>query len=81
MGIFPSIIKWLYYKRLEQIELFRKYPFETQNEVLFKLLARAAETEIGKRFDFHSIGSIEDYRTRDPDTDLRGYCTVYYQIA
>lgn len=66
MGIFPSIIKWLYNKRLEQIDLFRKHPFETQNEVLFRLLARASETEIGKEYDFHSIDSIEDYKSRVP---------------
>jgi len=66
MGILPSVIKWLYNKRLEQIDIFRKYPFETQSEVLFKLLARASETEFGKRYDFRSIGSIEEFQKRLP---------------
>ena len=29
-------------KRINQIEIFKKYPFETQQETLYKLLAKAA---------------------------------------
>lgn len=66
MPIIPSIIKWLNSKRLSQIDLFRKYPFETQEEVLFKLLARSSQTEWGKKYDFSTIESIDKFRSRLP---------------
>ena len=55
MSIIPSIINWLNTKRLSQIELFKKYPVETQQETLYKLLAKAASTEWGKKYDYSSI--------------------------
>ncbi|MBM3421451.1 MAG: GH3 auxin-responsive promoter family protein, partial [Bacteroidetes bacterium] len=66
MPIIPSIVNWLYTKRLNQIDLFRKYPFETQEEVLFKLLAKASQTEAGRRFDFNSVETVETFRKRVP---------------
>jgi hypothetical protein len=52
MAIIPSIINWLNVKRINQIELFKKYPGETQQEVLYKLLAKASSTEWGKKYDY-----------------------------
>jgi hypothetical protein len=66
MAIIPSIINWLNVKRISQIELFKKYPFETQQEVLFQLLAKAASTEWGKKFNYSSITSIKEYQSRFP---------------
>ena len=66
MAIIPSIINWLNVKRINQIEIFKKYPFETQQETLYKLLAKAAKTEWGKKFSYSSIVSIKDYQSRFP---------------
>jgi hypothetical protein len=66
MAIIPSIINWLNVKRINQIELFKKYPFETQQETLYQLLAKAASTEWGKKHDYSSITSIKDYQSRFP---------------
>jgi hypothetical protein len=66
MAIIPSIVNWLNIKRLNQIELFKKYPVETQNEVLFQLLARSSKTEWGLRYDYSSIASVKDYQNRVP---------------
>lgn len=66
MPIIPSIINWLNVKRINQIELFKKYPFETQQETLYKLLAKAATTEWGEKFDYSSITSIKEYQARFP---------------
>jgi hypothetical protein len=66
MPIIPSIVNWLNVKRMNQIELFKKYPQETQQETLYKLLAKAALTEWGKKYDYSSIGSIKEYQTRFP---------------
>ena len=55
MAIIPSIVNWLNVKRIDQIELFKKYPHETQKETLYKLLAKAASTEWGKKYNYSSI--------------------------
>ncbi len=66
MTILPSIIKWLNTKRINQIELFKKYPAETQQETLFRLLAKAVNTEWGKKYDYSSISSVREYQSRVP---------------
>jgi len=66
MPLINSIISWFNIKRHYQIELFRKYPFDVQQEILFKLLARAKNTEWGKKYGYESIKTIEDYRKRVP---------------
>jgi hypothetical protein len=76
MPIIPSIINWLYTKRLDQIELFRKYPFETQKEVLFTILARASQTEWGRKYDFNSIESAAKYRQRIPVQTYEDFAPV-----
>ena len=66
MAIIPSIVNWLNNKRINQIELFKKFPEETQKEVLYGLLAKASKTEWGKKYDFSSISSIKDFQNRIP---------------
>ena len=66
MPIIPSIINWLNVKRINQIELFKKYPEETQKETLYRLLAKSASTEWGKKYGYSSITSIKDYQSRFP---------------
>ena len=63
---FNSIFSWYIKKRIHQIELFKKYPFEVQEETLFKLLRSAKNTEIGKIFDFESIDSIAKFKENVP---------------
>jgi hypothetical protein len=66
MAIIPSIVNWLNVKRINQIEIFKKYPFETQQETLYKLLAKASGTEWGKKFGYSSIVSVKEYQSRFP---------------
>lgn len=66
MPIIPSVVKWLNTSRLDQIERFRKYPVETQNAALYKLLAKAAFTEWGIKFNYSSINSVKEYQNRFP---------------
>ena len=66
MAIIPSIINWLNVKRINQIELFKKYPYETQKETLYQLLAKAAATEWGKKYSYSTITSIKEYQSRFP---------------
>lgn len=53
-------------KRFHQMELFLKFPNEVQDDCLHNLLEKAKDTEWGKRFDFKSINSYEDFRSRIP---------------
>lgn len=66
MAIIPSIVNWLNHKRLNQIELFKKYPSEIQEKTLFNLLVKAAETEWGKKYNYSSITSVKDYQKAIP---------------
>jgi hypothetical protein len=66
MSIIPSIVNWLNTKRIDQIELFKKYPVETQQEALYKLLARAASTQWGEKYSYSSITSVREYQSRFP---------------
>ena len=69
MALINSVISWLMKKRIHQIELFMKYPLEVQQELLRKLLLSAKHTEWGKRYDFRSIQTYEDFRSRVPMND------------
>jgi hypothetical protein len=66
MSIIPTIVNWLNVKRINQIEIFKKFPFETQEETLYKLLAKASSTEWGKKYGYSSIASLKDYQSRFP---------------
>ena len=71
---FNSIFSWYIKKRIHQIELFKKYPFEVQQETLFKLLKSAKDTEFGKLYDFKSIDSISKFKNNVP---IQKYEDIY----
>jgi hypothetical protein len=66
MQIIHSIVTWLNFKRLYQIDLFRKFPYDAQMEVLFELLDKSKGTDFGEKYDFKSIDSIEKFQERVP---------------
>ena len=66
MPILTSIVNWFNIKRVHQIELIRKYPFETQQECLFQLVEQAQDTEWGKKHKFSSIETIQDFQKHCP---------------
>lgn len=57
-------------KRVHQIDLFRKYPFEVQNEWFHRLLQEGSETSFGKEHNFNAIQSIDEYKASVP---IRNY--------
>jgi len=62
--------------RLEEIEDFRSEASDIQSEQLFNLLREAEDTEWGKKYDFKTIFSYQDFRERLPiqkSKDLRPY--------
>jgi hypothetical protein len=73
MAIIPSIIKRLNAKRISQIDHFKKYPVETQQEILFRIIGNATSTEWGKKYDYSSIKSISEYQSRVPVRTFEEY--------
>ncbi len=64
--LFNSVASWLLKKRIHQIELFTRYPVETQFEVLQNLVGYARDTVLGKTYDFKSIYSYDQFSERVP---------------
>ena len=63
-------------KRIHQIELFMKYPHDVQDEWFQNLISSAEATEWGKKYDYKSIFTVEDYKSRVPISDyddIKGY--------
>lgn len=66
---FNSIFSWIIKKRIHQIDLFKKYPFEVQQEVLNFLVSHSKDTEWGKKYNYHQISSYKDFQKAVPLTD------------
>lgn len=60
-------------KRLHQIELFRKYPHDVQNELFERLIDGGLNTEFGKKHQFHSISNYSEFNSKIP---LQNYETL-----
>lgn len=68
-----TVMSWFLKKRIHQIELFKKYPIEVQNETLMSLLNSAKNTELGKKYDFKSINNYKDFSNRIPITNYENF--------
>ena len=71
--IVNSILSWIMKKRIHQIEFFMKYPNEVQEEWLFNLINGARNTEWGRKYDYKSIETREEFVNRVP---LQNYDTL-----
>ena len=69
MPLLNSIVSWINIKRISQIDLIKKYPFDVQSETLFKLLIKSQDTEWGLKYDYKSIDSINEFQSRVPISD------------
>ena len=69
MALINSVISWLMKQRIHQIELFMKYPDEVQSDWFRNLLNSAKNTEFGRKYDFKSIKTREDFNNRVPIHD------------
>ena len=64
--IFNSVASFFLKRRINQIELFKDYPIEVQQEVLRKMIVYSIDTEIGKKYDFKTIRHYNDFKERLP---------------
>lgn len=74
---FNSIFAWMMKKRIHQIDLFRKYPLDVQQEIFLFLINQAENTEFGKKNHFNEIESYKDFKRFVP---LHTYETLKPQI-
>lgn len=70
MPLLNSVIKWVNIKRNYQIQYYREYPHEIQNEILFSLLQSARNTEWGKT---HKFGDVNTHKEFQESTPLQDY--------
>ena len=68
-----TVTTWFLKKRIHQIELFKKYPLEVQNEVLISLLKNAKNTEFGIKYNFNSINNYSSFSKNIPLTDYESF--------
>ena len=59
---FNSIFAWRMKKRIHQIDLFRKYPHQVQEELLGILIRKGTKTTYGAINDFGLVDCYEDYK-------------------
>jgi hypothetical protein len=64
--IINSIASWILKKRIHQIDLFRKYPNEVQNDLFLNLIKTNEKTVLGKEFGYDSIKNYEAFSERVP---------------
>ena len=63
---FNSIFAWMMKKRIHQIDLFRKYPHQVQNELFGNLIRKGVKTTYGAINDFRQIAYYDDFRQNVP---------------
>ncbi len=66
MSLINSVINWINVKRIYQIELYRDHPHEIQDEVFFRLLEKARDTEWGKQYNFAKISKTKEFKENLP---------------
>ncbi|MCB0482331.1 MAG: GH3 auxin-responsive promoter family protein [Flavobacteriales bacterium] len=77
MAIVNSVISWVLKKRQHQIDLFKKYPIEVQQEWFTKLINTGKNTEFGKKHGFENIQTRDQYAALVP---LQDYESLKDQI-
>ncbi|MBC7757745.1 MAG: GH3 auxin-responsive promoter family protein [Phormidesmis sp. FL-bin-119] len=73
MTLVNSIFTWFMKKRMHQIELFIKYPYDVQDEWFQSLISSAQHTEWGKDHGYSSIYTQDQYKERVP---IQNYDTL-----
>lgn len=66
MPLLNSVINWINFKRIYQIQLYSDHPHEIQNETLFGLINSAMDTEWGKTHNFKAISSVKEFQQAIP---------------
>ena len=76
-GLLNHFMAWNSKRRFKHIELFIKYPIETQNNLLLNLLSCASNSQFGKKFNFDNIMTYQEFKKAVP---LVGYEDIEQSI-
>lgn len=68
---FNSIFAWIIKKRIHQIDLFRKYPLEVQQELRERMLDFSKDTDWGRRHNYRNIKDYKDFNKAIPLQDYQ----------
>ena len=63
---FNALFSWVIKKRVHQIDLFRKFPLEVQEELFFRMLKSASRTSFGKKYHFNHISDYSSFKQTVP---------------
>lgn len=63
---FNSLFAWIIKKRIHQIDLFKKYPLEVQQELFDKMISSAINTEWGLKHKFKTIKTYKEFKENVP---------------
>ncbi len=66
MPLITSLLNWVNEKRLYQMDLFKKYPFDVQRDVLFDLIKTAKNTTWGQTYQYKNIHSVKAFQEKIP---------------
>ena len=69
MPILNSILSWFVTKRNYQIDFFKKYPVEVQDDALKQLVKQASHTVFGHEHGLSGIGSYGEFTSQVPVRD------------
>jgi len=75
-----SVFGWFIKKRVHQIDLFMKYPFEVQQELFRNLIDEAALTEFGREHNFSQIKSLADFQKSVPVRNYEKFSPYIHQL-
>ena len=74
MALFNSIFTWVMKKRIHQIELFQKYPYEVQTELMEALVKKASNTVYGLA---HKFAQIKNFRSFQEQIPIQSYQDLF----
>jgi hypothetical protein len=66
MPIINSIVNWINFKRIYNIDLFKQYPYNVQKETFIKLISKSRETEWGLKYGYSDKLTIEKFQEKVP---------------
>lgn len=66
MALISSIASWFLKKRIHEIELYKKYPHNVQQDCFENLIHTSENTDWGRKFKFSELKTVEDFRKQVP---------------
>ncbi|MDE6570245.1 MAG: GH3 auxin-responsive promoter family protein, partial [Alistipes sp.] len=64
MSLRNRILRAYFAPRLRAIDRFRRYPVETQERMLRRLLRHGADTAFGRQYDLRHVRSVEQFQSK-----------------